>query len=187
MSASEMATQGQGTKRRKEEKAKKYRKESAFAQNVFFIFNKTTELVSEYDIDGVDLLNQMLHSILFLGNINATPYSPDDIFAEKEIYLKTMTDFPQPFERYREDVALRTSFSYFLELIVRCFGENKGKVKAKLCEKLQGCEKSGPFISSVICICQVSNRMYYGESLTCPGERERQIMIAVTCLHVWNP
>ncbi|XP_036421428.1 uncharacterized protein LOC118804943 [Colossoma macropomum] len=133
------------------------------------------------------IFSKMLHSILFLGNINAAPYYPDDIFAEKEIYLKTMKDFPQSFDKYREDVALRTPFSYFLELIVRCFGENKEQVKAKLCEKLQGCKKSGPLISSVICIRQVSNRTYYGGSLTCPGEIEREIMTAVSCLHVWHP
>ncbi|KAL7883143.1 hypothetical protein SRHO_G00008010 [Serrasalmus rhombeus] len=199
MSASEMAEQGQGRKLTKEERARLFLIKQAFPQNAFFIFNQATEFVTEADIKGRNLLDQMLHSILFLGNINAAIYPPDVIFVDKEIYDKSKSAFPTPFARYRSHVPLRTPFSYLLELIVRYCGaheeeeendqEKEERVKDILREILNGCKKSGiqyPLISSVISICHVSNRRYYGGSLTCPGEIERQIMTAVSCLHVWH-
>ncbi|XP_037396533.1 uncharacterized protein LOC108440896 isoform X1 [Pygocentrus nattereri] len=200
MSASEMAEQGQGNKLTKEERARLLLIKQAFPQNAFFIFNQATEFVTEADdIEGHDLLEKMLHSILFLGNINAAKYPPDVIFVDREIYDKSKKAFPKPFDRYNSHVPLRTPFSYLLELIVRYYGaheeeeendqEKEERVKAILCEILNGCKKSGiqyPLISSVISICHVSNRRYYGGSLTCPGEIERQIMTAVSCLHVWH-
>ncbi|XP_036421613.1 uncharacterized protein LOC118805114 [Colossoma macropomum] len=190
MSASEMAEQGQRKKLTKAERAKLLLTKQAFPQNAFFIFNKATEFVRETGIQGNDLLDQMLHSILFLGNIHAARYPPEVIFADEDIYDKSMCAFPTPFTRYREDVPQRTPFSYFLELIVRYCGEHEEEVKAILREILRGCKKSDiqyPLISSVISICQVSNKRYYGGSLTCPGEIEREIMTAVSCLHVWHP
>ncbi|KAL6461060.1 hypothetical protein MHYP_G00310260 [Metynnis hypsauchen] len=191
MSTSQMAEQGQG-KKTKEERAKLFLIKQAFPQNAFFIFNKATEFVTEADTEGNDLLDQMLHSILFLGNINVARYPPDVIFAHKDIYEKSEYAFPTPFARYRNYVPQRTPFSYLLELIVRyCSAhEEEEEVKAILGQILNGCKRSKlqyPLISSVISICQVSNRRYYGGSLTCPGDIERQVMTAVSCLHVWHP
>ncbi|KAI4874435.1 hypothetical protein NFI96_019381 [Prochilodus magdalenae] len=160
------------------------KKENAFLRNAFIIFNKATEFGNAY------LLDKMLHSILFLGNIHPARYSPVDIFAKREIFDATIKAFPRPFNSYRKYVPLQTPFSYFLELIVEFFSESEEKVKAVLSELCQSCKKSGtqyPLISTVICICQASRcSRYYGGSLTCPGEIEREIMTSVSCLHVWH-
>ncbi|XP_053346271.1 uncharacterized protein LOC128515995 [Clarias gariepinus] len=132
----------------------------------------------------------MLHSILFLGNIHPAQYNPKDIFAETEVFKKTMDDFPASFKYYQTHVAKRTPFSYFLELVTICYDENnENMVKGKLCEILRGCKKSGdqyPLISVVICICERGESRYYGASLSCESDREREIMTSVSCLHVWD-
>lgn len=76
---------------------------------------------------------------------------------------------------------------------MRCFGEsNEDEVKGVLKTILPLCKRSGciyPLISSVICICQTSefSKKYYGCSLTCSDDIVREIMTAISCLHVWHP
>ncbi|KAF7686528.1 hypothetical protein HF521_015890 [Silurus meridionalis] len=53
---------------------------------------------------------EVLHSILFLGHIHVTCYSPENIFAKEEILRQTMEDFPGPFERYKNPCSSTDTF-----------------------------------------------------------------------------
>ncbi|KAB5517591.1 hypothetical protein PHYPO_G00168890 [Pangasianodon hypophthalmus] len=187
-----MAESDKKTKKSKEERAKAFCS-NAFAHNAFFLFNKATEIVKDYgsSTQMKQILDQMLHSILFLGNIHFSRYLPHYIFADVEMFHQTSEDFPGPFTHYQTHVALRTPFSYFLELVTICYGhdENDKEVESTLSEILHDCRKSGdqyPLISTVICICESGGSRYYGASLSCEGDQEREIMTAVSCVHVWH-
>ncbi|MCI4395191.1 hypothetical protein PGIGA_G00177500 [Pangasianodon gigas] len=185
-----MAESDKKTKKSKEERAKAFCS-NAFAHNAFFLFDKATEIVKDYgsSTQMKQILDQMLHSILFLGNIHFSRYLPEYIFADVEMFHQTSEDFPGPFSHYQTHMALRTPFSYFLELVTICYGNDENIVKNTLSEILHDCRKSGdqyPLISTVICICESGASRYYGASLSCLSDQEREIMTAVSCVHVWH-
>ncbi|XP_049332306.1 uncharacterized protein LOC125799490 [Astyanax mexicanus] len=178
-----MAERGQ-RERKKKERAIKFLKADHFVHNAVQIVNKAAALNSESGGRYSDLLDKMLHSIFFLGNIHCAWFDPEEIFNDSEI----LELFRGPFENYTTEVPVRTPFSYFLELVVNT-SENEQKVKNVLSETLQQCKGSDnqyKLISSVICICEESGRRYYGGSLSCSGDVEREIMTAVSCFHVWD-
>ncbi|XP_058260248.1 uncharacterized protein LOC131362368 isoform X2 [Hemibagrus wyckioides] len=176
-----------------------------FPKNAFNLFNKAIKIVSDKTLEAASslseedlekakqILDHMLHSILFLGNIQATCYLPKYIFSDVEMLNRTMNDFPDAFHHYQTYVARRTPFSYFVELVTVCYRQENVMIPTViliLSELLSNCKKSGdlyPLISTVICICETDNLNYYGVSLSCESDREREIMTAVSCLHVWHP
>ncbi|XP_026998323.1 uncharacterized protein LOC113640149 isoform X1 [Tachysurus fulvidraco] len=189
-----MAESSKKPKKSKEERAKEFLSNSAFARNAFLLFNKATDIVSAQEQGDLQsakqILEQMLHSILFLGHIHVPVYRPEHIFSDMEMLQRTMNVSPKPFECFQTHVALRTPFSYFLQLLTVCYSENQeATVKNKLAALLADCKKSGdryPLISIVICICEYNNRRYYGASLSCESDKERKIMTSVSCLKVWH-
>ncbi|GAA6074596.1 uncharacterized protein LOC113640148 isoform X1 [Tachysurus ichikawai] len=132
----------------------------------------------------------MLHSILFLGHIHAAVYCPEYIFLDMDMLHRTMKDFPKPFALFRTHVAQRTPFSYFLQLLTVCYSQgHETTVKKNLSQFLGDCKKKGdryPLISTVICICEYDKHTYYGASLSCESDIEREIMTSVSCLKVWH-
>ncbi|XP_053493458.1 uncharacterized protein LOC128615418 isoform X1 [Ictalurus furcatus] len=197
LSSSKMAERPQ--KKSKEERVIEYVTKSNFVHNAFILFKKATDIVAECfpfctltEEQQIlkQILDQMLHSILFSGHIHAK-YPANVIFDHFEILGATMTDFPKPIKQYKTHVALRTPFSFLLELVTKCYGQNnESTVKKKLSHILQCCKKSSddyPLISTVICICEISGSTYYGASLSCGSDKEQKIMTAVSCLHVWHP
>ncbi|KAK2864891.1 hypothetical protein Q7C36_004045 [Tachysurus vachellii] len=175
-----MAESFKKPKKSKEERAKEYSK-PAFATNAFLLFKKATDIVSAKEQGkGKLILEEILHSILFLGNIHVPVYRPEHIFSDKEMLHRTKEDFPRPFDLFQTEVAQRTPFCYFLQLLTECYSqENETTVKKNLSGLLGDCKKSGeryPLISSVICICEYNKHRYYG----------REIMTSVSCLNVWD-
>ncbi|KAF4080872.1 hypothetical protein AMELA_G00176340 [Ameiurus melas] len=101
-----------------------------------------------------------------------------------------MSDFPKPFEQYQNHVALRTPFSFLLELLTYYGQSNEENVKRELSEILDDCEKSGDeytLISIVMCVCERGESRQYGACLSCGSDIAKNIMTAVSCLHVWHP
>ncbi|KAG9262092.1 hypothetical protein AMEX_G23804 [Astyanax mexicanus] len=154
-----------------------------FVHNAIQLISKAAELNFESGGIYMDIFNKMIHSIFFLWNIHHPQLKPEEIFNGEILELLN-----GPIEKSRTEVAVRTPFSYFLELVVS-ISENDQKVKDVLTETLQKCKGSGyrrTLISQVICICRVSGRSYYGGSLSCPTIPQREIMTAVSCFHVWD-
>ncbi|XP_026765943.3 uncharacterized protein LOC113524029 isoform X1 [Pangasianodon hypophthalmus] len=179
----------------REQRAQSQLIKDKFPQNARFLFFEAVALVSRTELGGDDQLNmnqileKMLHSILFLGNIHPAKYNPQDIFENS--YNYTVELFPGPFNRYRTHVPLQTPFSYFLELVLKCYGQNnEDTVKDKLFKTLKNYKgfggKKTPLISTVICICENGVSRYYGASLSCGSDTARKIMTAVSCVHVWH-
>ncbi|XP_026998321.2 uncharacterized protein LOC113640148 isoform X2 [Tachysurus fulvidraco] len=142
-----MAESSKKPKKSKEERAKEFLSNSAFARNAFLLFNKATDIVSAQEQGDLQsakqILEQMLHSILFLGHIHAAVYRPEWIFSDVEMLQKTIKDFPKPFDLFQTHVAQRTPFSYFLQLLTVCYSENQeATVKNKLAALLADCKKS---------------------------------------------
>ncbi|KAG9279463.1 hypothetical protein AMEX_G4986 [Astyanax mexicanus] len=190
VSAAEMAEQ-KPRKLTKKERAIQYWKTQNFVHNAVQIVSKAAELcaenIDELD-DHIDLFNKMLHSIFFLGNIRDAQFDPNLIFDDEEIFEEIRELFRGPFVKYSTEVAVRTPFSYFLDLVVST-STNQEEMKTVLSDTLRQCKGSGikcTLISSVICICEVSGKRYYGGSLSCPGDVEREIMTAVSCFQVWD-
>ncbi|XP_060721254.1 uncharacterized protein LOC132842545 isoform X1 [Tachysurus vachellii] len=179
----------------KEERAKEFLSNSAFARNAVLLFNKANDIVSAQEqgdlrSDAKLILEEMLHSILFLGNIHNTVYCPEYIFPHVQKLDKIKEDFPRPFDLFQTHVAQRTPFSYFLQLLTVCYSQgHETRMMEILSEILGDCKKKGdryPLISSVICICEYNKHRYYGVSLSCESGREREIMTSVSCLKVWH-
>ncbi|KAF4080869.1 hypothetical protein AMELA_G00176310 [Ameiurus melas] len=163
-----------------------------FPKNARFLFFEAVDLTTKLDHHDQlkNLLDEMLHSILFLGNIHAAKYNPEDIF--EKTHDPIMRRFPEPFQYYQTHVPLRTPFSYFLELVVKFYGQNNEEtVKDKLSRTLkkykESAAKNTPLISTVMCICASGESRHYGVSLSCGSDKAKNIMTAVSCEHVWHP
>lgn len=131
-----------------------------------------------------EYVDEMLHSIFFLGWIHSPKYTPEMILG---VHLSEMMKiFPQPFESYTSKLPKRTPFACVLDMVVSLFGPDK---KLEIWQKLRDIANvmSGKhrFTSSTICISESGGR-YYGASMSCTGKKEGQIMIAVSCLCTWH-
>ncbi|XP_023835192.1 uncharacterized protein [Salvelinus sp. IW2-2015] len=132
-----------------------------------------------------EYVDEMLHSIFFLGWIHSPKYTPEMILGD---HLSEMMKkiFPQPFESYTRKLPKRTPFSCVLDMVVSWFGpDQKSEIWQKLRDIANVMSGKHRFTSSTICISESGGR-YYGASMSCTGKKEGQIMIAVSCLCTWH-
>nr|XP_046216800.1 uncharacterized protein LOC124042741 [Oncorhynchus gorbuscha] len=131
-----------------------------------------------------EYVDEMLHSIFFLGWIHSPKYTPEMILGD---HLSTMMKiFPQLFESYKRKLPKRTPFSCVLDMVVSMFGsDNELEIWQKLRDIASVMSGRHRFTSSTICISESGGR-YYGASMSCTGKKEGQIMIAVSCLSTWH-
>ncbi|KAJ4928422.1 hypothetical protein JOQ06_016214 [Pogonophryne albipinna] len=137
--------------------------------------NQTTQLVDE-----------ILHSIFFLGKINDPQFSPVEILND-EIHDALKLCYPLPFERYLSQLPKRTPFSCVLDMIVFLEGrENENEIKQKLQEIISELhlKKNEPLVSSTICVSQKNpkSEKYYGVSMSTSGRDPGRTMVAASCL-----
>ncbi|XP_059205652.1 uncharacterized protein LOC131984734 [Centropristis striata] len=136
------------------------------------------------------LVDEILHSIFFLGNLRDPTFSPQT-FLSDDILTELKDRYPRPFTHYSTQLPRRSPFSCVLDMFVHlCGKEEEDKIKDSLRELFnemgQTCEKR-PLSSSTICISQTSDPgRYYGVSMSTSGRNPGQIMVAASCLKSWH-
>ncbi|XP_038844014.1 uncharacterized protein LOC120043492 [Salvelinus namaycush] len=151
-------------------------------------------------------MNKLLHSIFFLGHIHKARLPPTAFFESQEVMYDLKRRFPQAFNNYKCPPH-QTPFSILLDLAVRicrCEGEEERGIKTfllsflealKLPPKIKGESNYTNYYTleaTVIAVCYnetpgaLRPEKYYGASLSCRGEREKNIVINWSCLKVWH-
>ncbi|KAI9522055.1 hypothetical protein NQZ68_040171 [Dissostichus eleginoides] len=160
-----------------------------FRTNAFLIIDKMMELNDSSENQATLLVDEILHSIFFLGMINTPPFSPEDIFTDSELLDELRHCYPLPFEHYSSQLPRRTPFSCVLDMIVFLKGrENEEEIKQKLQELIRELhlEKTEPLVSSTICVSRntenPNSEKYYGVSMSTSGRDPGRIMVAASCL-----
>ncbi|XP_056255846.1 uncharacterized protein LOC130184088 [Seriola aureovittata] len=136
------------------------------------------------------LVDEMLHSIFFLGKINKVPYDPESIIADKEMLEDLQEKYPRPFKFFLTQLPKRSPFSCVMDMIVKQKGEkNDNQIKESLKDLLKDLEE-GFLVSSTICVSQKSQNVesvrYYGVSMSTTGPNAGNIVIAASCLSAWE-
>ncbi|XP_039663579.1 uncharacterized protein LOC120563473 [Perca fluviatilis] len=162
-----------------------------FRQNTFLIIDKMVEL--EWRRPTTGLVDEVLHSIFFLGKINTLPFSPQDILSD-DLLLNTFKDqYPRPFDLYSSEVPRRSPFSCVLDMFVNEHGRNnEGAIRQQLKDfirTLRGDNKKKPLVSTAICVSQSNppgSDRYYGVSISANSPLARKILIGASCLRNWE-
>ncbi|CAI5690121.1 unnamed protein product [Oreochromis niloticus] len=138
--------------------------------------------------DTTALIDEMLHSIFFLGNIMQTSVSPEDIIPDMELFQNLRQEYRRPFELYSTHLPRRSPFSCVLDMIVlQKNPENEEQIKRSLQDLVNSLE-SNLLVSSTICISQNNNSSarYYGVSMSTNGPNPGKIVIGASCLSKWH-
>ncbi|KAM7383922.1 hypothetical protein PAMA_011330 [Pampus argenteus] len=159
--------------------------EEFFRRNAFILIEEMMELNNEPSDYTTALVDEILHSIFFLGKINIPPYSPKDIVNDDEMYNALEDFFPEPFQRYSSQLPKRSPFSCVLDMIVHQEGQQNEDMIITRLKYLVGQLKEGnadKLVSSTICVSQNTNVQnsvrYYGVSMSTSGRNPGQIMVA---------
>lgn len=138
------------------------------------------------------LVDEILHSIFFLGKINLVPFSPEDIICDRDILDALKEKYPRPFQFYDKQLPRRSPFSCVLDMIVlQKKPENEEEIKKSLQDLIKDL-KDGILASSTICISQKSkadqnSTRYYGVSMSkTRNSFTRKILIPASCLSKWD-
>ncbi|XP_029298700.1 uncharacterized protein LOC115015488 isoform X2 [Cottoperca gobio] len=160
-----------------------------FRTNAFLIIDQMLELFDPGRDLHTLLVDEILHSIFFLGNIHVPPFSPQRILGE-EMFNGLRETFPRPFKLYSSQVPKRSPFSCLLDMIVDLKGqENEQEIIAMLqnfISKIQQGRNSKPLVSSTICVSQSTDIRYYGVSMSTSGRIPGKIMVSASCFSSWD-
>ncbi|XP_014863063.1 PREDICTED: uncharacterized protein LOC106930177 isoform X7 [Poecilia mexicana] len=98
-----------------------------FKRNAFLLINKMREMATS---GPKELMDEMLHSIFFLGKINCPPFSPKELFGnEIDIFNSLKEAHPKPFTLYSSQLPRRSPFSCVLDMVVHLKGqENEDEI-----------------------------------------------------------
>ncbi|XP_040908540.1 uncharacterized protein LOC121191461 isoform X2 [Toxotes jaculatrix] len=171
------------------------RSADVFRRKSLFIIGQMLEMSSRTEEDTTMLVDEILHSIFFLGSINKPPYSPEDIFDGEEEFLSELRDcYPRPFDLYSSELPKRSPFSCVLDMSVHLMGqENEREIMNTLrniTSQLIRAPKSKHLISFAICVSQnteIPNSVrYYGVSMSTSGRDPGRIMVAASCVGGWD-
>ncbi|XP_035850090.1 uncharacterized protein LOC118493640 isoform X2 [Sander lucioperca] len=99
----------------------------------------TKVLMEEATEHATVLVDEILHSIFFLGKINDPQYPPETIVTDAEMLDGLKSTCPRPFAHYSSQLPKRSPFSCVLDMIVLLTGqENEEEIKEKLLGQLCG-------------------------------------------------
>ncbi|XP_050957336.1 uncharacterized protein LOC127158231 [Labeo rohita] len=147
-------------------------------------------------------VNEILHSIFFLGIIHEDCLTPVDILNAQNASAEILRqEFPEPFGKYKSHLPKRTPFSILLDIMQLTFG-TKENIMNELCSLMKRLKFPYPLDrpanknqryytleSTVICVCSNSrctSQEYFGASLGCRTEKAKSIMIYSSCLNTWH-
>ncbi|XP_068580829.1 uncharacterized protein [Cebidichthys violaceus] len=139
------------------------------------------------------LVDEILHSIFFLGRIHNPSFSPRSILSNDEMLDALQECFPRPFDLYSSQLPRRSPFSCVLDMIVLLLGQqNESEIIDGLQEIIIDLNPGGSrdLVSSTICVSHRTDNenqvKYYGVSMSAPGRFPRRFMIAASCLSSWD-
>ncbi|XP_043570792.1 uncharacterized protein LOC122562193 [Chiloscyllium plagiosum] len=145
-------------------------------------------------------IKEILHIILFYGQINCPKVDPVDILqGNTDLLLRC---FPDVFERCRTHLPTRPPFTVLLDAIVDIVGRRQEQSVLEFL-LLQINEMEVPnagnglckniFVSAVVNFCYFNDEAtglrrenYFGASVTCAGSTQRKIMIDILCYQTWQ-
>ncbi|XP_018618760.1 uncharacterized protein LOC108940840 [Scleropages formosus] len=152
---------------------------------------------------GQSYMQEILHSIFFLGLINRPRINPEDVLNE-ELALKLRQKFPDAFQIYRTKLPSRPPYSILLDVVVEITGDqdvpavqkklldlNAKMHVPKLREDGTVCGNDFTLASTVVSYCYFSDsqqktKNYFGVSVACKGGFQRSIFIDQACITTWN-
>ncbi|XP_076611178.1 uncharacterized protein LOC143335546 [Chaetodon auriga] len=166
------------------------KKKDLFRRNAFLIIN---EMLSLSPTHPSVLVDEVLHSIFFLGEINRPRYSPKDIVSDDDMLNVLKGRYPQPFKFYSSQLPQRSPISCVLDMMVFLIKQkNENEIIKRLQELILQLKKdeATDLVSYVICVSQRNNNpnsdRYYGVSMSTSGRNPGRIMIAASCLSTWE-
>ncbi|XP_072414759.1 uncharacterized protein [Chiloscyllium punctatum] len=146
-----------------------------------------------------DYFKEILHIILFYGQINRPKVDPEEILQESNRQLSAR--YPDVFEMCRTHIPKRPPFTVLLDAIVDIVGtRHEDNVLPRLLSTINDMEVPNGdtlcrniFVSTVINLCYFSDEHmggktlnYFGASVSCRGARQRKIMIDILCCYTWH-
>ncbi|XP_067468102.1 uncharacterized protein [Thunnus thynnus] len=166
--------------------------EDFFIRNAFMIIEEMVELNNHTDSEYTTLLvDEILHSIFFLGKIKTPPFTPQDIVNDDEMYDALKYCYPRPFDLYSSQLPKRSPFSCVQDMIVHLEGqENEDKIIQTLQQLIHRLKEGNTdeLVPSTICVSQksVNAVRHYGVSMSTSGANPGQIMTAASCFSIWD-
>ncbi|XP_075929176.1 uncharacterized protein LOC142930523 [Petromyzon marinus] len=163
------------------------------------------ESIQQGKLEGSDVhkcLDEVRHSILFLGQINKPRINPE----EMPILEKFRSSSANP-DAFKTHVPRTTPYSILLEMVVRAEGPGNSDAIKKTLEGLaerilkpySPTQPKLPFFATVVsqsCFCDEEQgddiinapaMPFWGASLSCSGKEASEIMLALNCLFNWHP
>ncbi|KAL6100114.1 uncharacterized protein ACO6RY_01785 [Pungitius sinensis] len=152
------------------------------------------KLIDEAPGYTTHLLDEMLHSIFFLGKVNDPKFSPESILMDKDLLRRLRELFPRAFELFSSHLPRRSPFSCVLEMIVLLKGPSKEREIARELRQLiiDLDPDSRQLIPSTLCVSYIANpdiqnpNKFYGVSMATNTGDSRRFVIAASCLYYWD-
>ncbi|KAM6911303.1 uncharacterized protein PEZ65_015570 [Lycodopsis pacificus] len=139
------------------------------------------------------LVDEILHSIFFLGRVLKPSVSPESILSRDEMLNDLERRFPLPFKLYSSQLPRRSPFSCVLDMIVLLLGrQNETLIIDRLRNVISDLnpDESRDLVPSTVCVSNKTDNKdqvkYYGVSMSAPGRYPRRFMIAASCLSSWD-
>ncbi|KAF7664683.1 hypothetical protein LDENG_00168550 [Lucifuga dentata] len=164
--------------------------EERFRNNAFILISTMLEL-NEQNPERRALVDEILHSIFFLGKINIPPYLPHHILNNGEVFDGIRARFPRPFDLYSSQVPQRCPFSCVADMLTDEVGqENEYEIRENLQALIKQLEPEPRLSSATMCVSQKNTQpdsvRYYGVSMSTPTPIARKVMVAISCLVTWD-
>ncbi|XP_035989751.1 uncharacterized protein LOC118561623 [Fundulus heteroclitus] len=167
-----------------------------FRENAFLLIDMMLKMAPKTRENTSQLVDEILHSIFFMGMIHTRPFSPGEIFAgHDEMLAEVQNTYPEPFRRYFRRLPRRSPFSCVLDMVVSWRGqENEEDIRTRLQaiknRLIQDYLGRRPLSSAMLCVSRVidqnESKRHYGVSMSAPWYPSRQILIAASCFSFWN-
>ncbi|XP_026156442.1 uncharacterized protein LOC113126570 [Mastacembelus armatus] len=167
--------------------------EEVFRRNACTIIEEMLELNNDPTEHTTFLVDEVLHCIFFLGNINKPIITPEEIVNDEEMLNCLKRIFPRAFRLFSSQLPKRDPFSCVLDMIVHLTGESN---EDQIIEQLRNLNtqlargEENHLVPSVICVSQNTQRRgsarHYGLSMSTSGKTPGQIMVAASCFSAWD-
>ncbi|KAF6737118.1 hypothetical protein FQA47_019723 [Oryzias melastigma] len=164
--------------------------EIVFKRNARILITEMLELNNRTQQDTSMLVEEILHSVFFLGQIYSPSFSPRSLL-DDDMFDALEKEYPQPFQLYSTRLPRRSPFSCLLEMVVCFYGqENEDQIRNKLKDvvhQMKEGSSSQILFSSTICISHTHNSCrYYGVSMSTRGRSAGEILVAASCFSNWH-
>ncbi|XP_048847145.1 uncharacterized protein LOC125717853 isoform X2 [Brienomyrus brachyistius] len=156
-------------------------------------------------------MKEILHSIFFIGYISFPRVYPEMVLRE-DLHALLSRRFPNVFHAYRTALPTRTPYSLLLDVVVettepsestehafeyavldKILDLNKKMYVPRLQDDGKVCRNAFLLVSTVVSYCYFldlvthqETKKYFGTSLGCRGQKQREIFLDLSCLHTWN-